>query len=874
MPEMKLRKRLALSLLCAVVAWLIFFRPAAYHMFRGIPAAARPERIPAREMIAGDHLQLLYHFWLAADMLAGHTPLFHNLYEFNSGDDEARFQPEAYYAPFSLVYAAFAALGGMAFGWNMASLASLMFGFFFAWRLAARYVRNEFAAAVAALPCLVFPYRLIALAGGSPTGFAIIWAPALMLGLDMALRSEKPSGSVLAGFALLMACFTDTHVFYFSMLLAPAWCVVALAARADFDWSRFMPYARAAAILSPIILFLIPAALYSVWQAQSIAASAMSGGRSVREVLLCSPMARGFFSREFLGVSEQVYIGLVPAVVLAAGWCVALGFTVFRPREQARRFISLTLLVLCAAMAAALSLGPRGPFKGVLFDFARKAVPMYEMIRQPAKIFSLMPALLTVGLAMCFREMFRKESRVAGMILALIGLAMAADYKSRVSPTICLLDSARPAYAQVVADSSWETNAAPAAADMAAAGTNRIIYPAPIMTNAPPRALAAPLWPGDSHWTSLSQYYSALYRVRMVNGYSPKPTLDYFENVFKRFESVNSGWLSGGQLDALSGIGVRHIVVHEDRFPEKVSPFPVCFALKRLLNNPRLELAIRDKEIWCFRILAAPVQRPDPVPAWDVFFPARRWEIERCATEGGIAAATDSASDGRYLVLEQPGSWVATPSVELFPGGAMRWMVRLRGQGTVRVSVNTIGTRLVSADWNAASDEWTWMELQAGDLPDSIRAEFKAEALSGRVQLDTALLTAGRRIWLEPGQVAEMPAAVFFHAGYIDYPSGDVVFRAARDPEGPILYGPKLPIAPGRYRIDFICASDAPAGVALGKINIRFNEKETPDWSDVLAGKAASIEFDHPSNLPMSMAFVYSRNADMRVVKIRLVRLR
>jgi hypothetical protein len=78
---MKRGTRFILSILIAVAVWSCFSWPLPRHVTTGIPSAARNvEKDNHRDMIAGDHLQLLYHFWLLSDMIRGRTPWFHNLY--------------------------------------------------------------------------------------------------------------------------------------------------------------------------------------------------------------------------------------------------------------------------------------------------------------------------------------------------------------------------------------------------------------------------------------------------------------------------------------------------------------------------------------------------------------------------------------------------------------------------------------------------------------------------------------------------------------------------------------------------------------------------------------------------------------------------
>ena len=85
-------KTFLISLLLTLVIWAFFSWPVPKRLFSAIPISAQNvEKNHIRAMIPGDHLQLLYHFWLFSDMISGHTPFFHNLYEFNSGNDSERY---------------------------------------------------------------------------------------------------------------------------------------------------------------------------------------------------------------------------------------------------------------------------------------------------------------------------------------------------------------------------------------------------------------------------------------------------------------------------------------------------------------------------------------------------------------------------------------------------------------------------------------------------------------------------------------------------------------------------------------------------------------------------------------------------------------
>ena len=113
---LSLRRALATGV-AALLLTVVFSWPLARYATRGIVYTAF-EQHPGEplSMVPGDHLQFLYHLWLAQDTFEGRTPLFHNLYEFNTGDDAERRDVTPYYLPFSAFFAAASIPFGQAAG--------------------------------------------------------------------------------------------------------------------------------------------------------------------------------------------------------------------------------------------------------------------------------------------------------------------------------------------------------------------------------------------------------------------------------------------------------------------------------------------------------------------------------------------------------------------------------------------------------------------------------------------------------------------------------------------------------------------------------------------------------------------------------------
>ena len=121
--------------------------PTVRHLSDGIPSTSTNiDKYSSRQIIQGDHLQLLYFYWLFSDMVNGKTPWFHNLYEFNTGDDAARYNVGNYNIPFSLIYVFWNFFGTTAFAWNMLSITTIWLTYLLTWMLTRRYVPDKPAA--------------------------------------------------------------------------------------------------------------------------------------------------------------------------------------------------------------------------------------------------------------------------------------------------------------------------------------------------------------------------------------------------------------------------------------------------------------------------------------------------------------------------------------------------------------------------------------------------------------------------------------------------------------------------------------------------------------------------------------------------------
>jgi hypothetical protein len=838
------------SLAAAALLWLAFSWPLPRYFSTGIPLSSdNVEGFAARRMVPGDHLQFLYHLWLVSDMYLGHTPWFHNPYEFNTGDDGDSFYPSTHYFPFGLVFMLFSQGFGWAAGWNLTGLVSLWLTLWATWALIRRYGVEAGPALAAAALSIALPYRWINLLGGSPTGLAMMWVPILWIGVDALVRRPRWRTAFAVGAGYLMCCWGDSHVFFFCVLAIPFWILLAWLSEPGRVPRRLSDVVRQLPFALPVALFIVTGYAHRTYLNKHIAGDVIRAGREWIELARYSPRWPGFIDPSSSGLYSHVYVGFLVVVLvglgLAASTLPARGSTAGSTRN---RWI-LLLLMLAAGAVALLALGAQGPWHGLPVRIARKCVPGYHIIRQPAKIFCLVPTLLSLSLALALLEIGRRiPGRTWSRRLAiLLPLFVLIGYAARSNPHICLLDPEQPAY-RTLADK--------------ARGQGR-----------DPRALILPLWPGDSHWTSIYEYYASLYRIRMVNGYRPYVKTSYREEVFRALRSANHGFLDDEQIDLLRRMRVEFIVLHEDAYPEKIGPFPVGVALTRLLEHPRLELLTRSESVWVFEILDQPRRRPPPPVPPVVFATCARWEPEQLRTVTGRTTRDPRCSGNGYLELSADGHHLSLPASHTGPTPDLRYLFRLRGRGALEIETRFDDEPAARRQLDIDADDWTWIAAPLGPLTHYQRFLARLRWISGRVDLDTVLLTAGGWPDWAPGESLRIPAQALFRGGYSNPQDGSVRLRRDADPDQVVLYGPGLPLPAGTYDIALRGRPLAPASGAWGRFRVRTAIEESP-WQ-VLEGEVLdSVVFAPAENLPLRCEFEFARRADVEISEIVITRRR
>ena len=834
------------------IVWLVFSWPLPKYMSDGIPVSSTNiEKDSMRYMIPGDHLQLHYFYWLFDDMLHGNTPLYQNHYEFNLGDDEARRRVGNYNVPFSFIYSFWALFGNSSFAWNMMGISVIWLTCYLTWILARRFTNDDKIAAMAALIAITFPYRWMNLFGGSPMGLAMTWVPMLYLGVDMAIRDRSLKGGIMAAITLIGIFYTDTHIFFFAGLFMPLWGIIALLRSNLPELKLRKTWIKLFAAITPIMIATVLMVLRGMAFKQSkLGSSTMAGGREGSEISIFTATPAGLIQWQAYGKQAHIYLGWVIPILILVGIILALYIT-YTKRQDRTSLISVTLLGLLVVHTVAiiiLAVGSYGPFDGKIFEFFQNHIPIYKMMRQPGKIFALLPTILALAVTVLFSIVAtcrRWSPRIITTAMVIAAVAIFVEYASQVRITICLLDREQPAYEAVRIDAD--------------------------KTDGDARAMIIPFWPGDSSWGSIYQYYVSLYHIKMINGYSPVVPKSYVKDIYGLFGRSNIGVLPDFLLDNLLQRNIRYILLHENAFPEQVSPFPVGFTLKRLLNHPRLTLLKHSEHIWSFRIENSPTLRNDIVPEWKSFFPTLEWEFENGTISGGSTIKHEpTASGGTSLLLDNPTQYVTSRMFRAWTAPQSRLHIRARGYGRLQTKLILLASS-VTKTTNINSEKWQWYDVSLGNLPERTLCEPSLSVINGSVELDVMQYISGE--WVPPrlGETLTLPAAIFFHAGHIMDDFASVKIRRNCEPDDFIFYGPKLPLPIGKYMLQMEYSSQAKPQTNLGTMSVRSRQIKSQSV-EVLAGKPATITFEQTLNLPARFNFKFSRNADLIIKQVTIER--
>jgi hypothetical protein len=572
------------------------------------------------------------------------------------------------------------------------------------------------------------------------------YVPLLLLGVyGVQVRLDVPH----LGFALAAATVAALAVCKTGLIRA----VAVLSRREDYRIA-----ARRLLGLWPVAAgFLAAVVLLLEYKASFIDPAGQGSGRSLREIELFAPRPIDFFRRSSTVLTRELYPGMAVAALALAGLTVREG----------------RAMVLVALVFGALALGPNAPQWLPLYPAAFHLVPFFSIIRQPAKLFAVTAVALALASAFGATAIGRRLGRRARAAVA--GAALAAiliDFSSVLPFGISTPPAHNAAYSEVA---------------KRAAGSN---------------LLELPLWPGDSAFSSIYQYWATRTRVPTVNGYSPTAPRDYVARVYRPLESMNLGELGEDQNRLLDELRVRLVTLHRDAYPPQVGLYPYRFALATMRHDPNLSAVEAEDGVYLFERAQGPYRAWDETVPWPT---GVMFEAESLTIGAGERVGEHDASGGMLVRGRSHGDRpVVFGPYRPMPRGRYEVRFRVRGRGRVEVSTDLGRSELAAAEVREA--KWTEVPLEL-ELERSRTVEFRfwSDAAAGpATEIDWVLVTKldGRADSSGPqrfeaedltalyGSDQESPKASGGAYAVLEYPAGAVT----RD-------GPYRAFGPGRIEI-------------------------------------------------------------------------
>jgi hypothetical protein len=558
-------------------------------------------------------------------------------------------------------------------------------------------------------------------------------------------------------------------------------------------------------------------------------ASIAGKGRGLGEVLLFTPGLGDLLNLSNPHMEKLVHLGWVLMGLAVLGLILlVLGL----PRG-ARRACQAALWTFLAAVSALLALGPS--LKALpLYALLYKIVPFFNFPRVPGRLIIFAVLMMSLLAGWVIRELsggVKKRPAWLSAVLSLVlvaGLAWDLGLPARVG--ISLLPPPGPV----------------------AAGIKSHMITGP---ESPQRLLGLPIWPGDSHQSSIYEFTITQTRAQAVNGYSPAVPRAYISEIVRPLYNLNFGCVDNSALLTLQKLKANLVTFHDDAlvYPAKISPFPPALARQRLMASGAFFYAARHGNVFLLSLKSG--AGPDPAPGRIITPVTSVWEAESLPRETGELSEEKEASgwgllfldavqEGKPLPARRPraaGNVVRARAVrhkkgflcfgpyKAFPPGRYVAAFRVRrpkdrpaaDPGWVEVSADK-GQRALGKlrlNGEVLPPDGTWHDVK---IPFSLAVTTDLELrtfFSGREDLDLDVITV---------EFADsLPADGFYRAQDLWRETGELVSdrwvegglavqgEAGRNPPLNLMQGPQKTYDPGRYLVSFRLARSGPA--AAGK---------------------------------------------------------
>ena len=818
---------------------LFFSYPLVSHFNSQLPYAYAPATVYAQEhLVPGDYLLLYYIYWLFTDYF--HTPgqtLWRDPYMFSVSGWPQPYEPRG--LPSSVLFLLFSPSGNV-FAYNCVIILSFILCGLFTFLLARKYLRSIPGALAAAIIFALSPFRLTQLFGGHPTGFLLFWIPLIIYLYELLWEKKNWTFGWLAGLCIFLMTMEEHHMGYYTALFSAVFWLYKI----FFNNKEKFSFSSSVKLLVPVALGYIASIWYMLYIKSTVIGASIAGaGRTFAEIKLYAPTARLFFQRINPDGEKCIYIGIMVAILLLA----ALGKRIFlfaKNKDQRDNFPCLFYL-LTFVTTLLLSLGPNLTYFPI-YRLCYRLIPFFHYPRAPARIFmyTLLASSLLAGYGLkTIVNSFNKKI-IAFILAAGIIFLLCLDFHPFPRIGLSTLPSGNRTYDHI----------------------KKISPDRPL--------LEIPLWPGDSSWSAIYQFYTTIYRIPLINGYSPFVTRQYVDNIFWPLVSINMGMINSEQYALLQELNVEYINLHEEAYPQKVNPFPFKTALQNLAKSPYLEFILKDGPVYLFRVRDIPLPQPPlryTLPASTGIF----YQCENMPHRIGRVVEDPLASGNKALFAEgevaQPAHMIFGPW-QLFPPGKYKLLFRLK-TGKPAAGSKKIATLEVTTDNGnkqiASRDLLTDRSTRrsAGIYQDYL-VHFSLEKLNPLefriIYYGTGPLTADYVYLLS--EAANDPewhyeAEELFHTGREK--DRAVYLIPEKDPGGTAVFGPYRRYPAGRYRVTFRIRADRKTPRPAAKIEVTSGHSESALAEKILRNISGEyqdyyldLELDKPDILEFRVRFL------------------
>ncbi|MDP3980208.1 MAG: hypothetical protein Q8Q33_02205 [Chlamydiota bacterium] len=541
-----------------------------------------------------------------------------------------------------------------------------------------------------------------------------------------------------------------------------------------------------------MICYLIPAGIYAAWiyyeKTTRLSGSVVDAGRSVGLIKSYSPHWVDFLSRYNVDGEKMLYLGIF-SMFLAM---MAVAYLFLEKKLLLRQKVVIGFCALLFVMAFSLGFGfsGEGPLQ-FLYGFFYYHVPFFNFQRVPSRIvyieFCFLSVLASFGLLL-FCQRLAKKWWLATLISLFFVVSVIADYIPSQRTGIALLKQESSVYEYI----------------------EKHIGPDQTVLN-------IPVWPGESSWTSLYLWYITLYPHSMINGYRAAISRDYIANVFEPLERMNVGQIDTDTYQHLKDWHVQFIVVHENAYPGKVSPFPAHFTSRRFQRSVFLDYLMRDESghvLFGVSPDAGHVVREEPLES-----PLTHTiQAEQMRSKNGTLVISKSDRSLLYADIDSGRGYLAYDRDCNLPGGVYQ----------ASFSVGALG----GDDGNVIATLELWdkrknilinsrnLKMQDFGRPESegfVLKDFTLDFIVDQFALvEPRILHHGRaKLWFDRVQLlfaqddeARYEAEDLFTKAHVvqdtDASGGEAVFASKeKDADSDMVYGPYRIFEPSSYQASF-----------------------------------------------------------------------